>query len=113
MEKKAEKQGLIIKLMDPFTFDGAQVKELDLTGLYTLTGNDLVQIDDQMLARGYSGQNVEMTKIYAMLTVAKVMKKPWEFCNEMKARDIIRIKNFVTNFFYTRNISEEKNTENS
>ena len=80
MEKKALKKGdqWIITMLDPFQFEGETVEKIDLNGLFDLTGRDLCQIDDQMVARGYTGQNMELTKRYALLTVAKVCGKPWE-----------------------------------
>lgn len=94
--------GLIIKLMTPFQFDGAKVTEIDLNGLYDLSAHDLIQIEGIMLRNGYSGQNMELTTKYALLAAAKAAGKAWEFCDEIKSRDAIRIKNIVTGFFYMR-----------
>ena len=98
----AKNKGLMVKLMDPFTFEGEEIKEIDLNGLYDLTARDMIQIEDMMLRNGYSGQNMELLSKYALLTVARVLKKPWEFCDNMKCRDVIRIKNIVSGFFYMR-----------
>ena len=92
----------IVKLLDPYIFEGETVEEIDLNGLFDLTGRDICGIDDQMIQNGYSGQGLELTKRYALLTVAKVLNTPWEFADNMKARDVIRIKNIVSSFFYTR-----------
>lgn len=95
-------KGLVIKLIDPFTFEEEEIREIDLNALYDLTARDIVQIDDIMLRKGYSGQNMELLNQYAMLTVARALKRPWEFCDNMKCRDVIRIKNIVSGFFYMR-----------
>ena len=102
MDKKALKKGdqWIVKLIDPFEFEGKTIESIDLNGLFDLTGRDLCQIDDQMMARGYTGQTMELTKQYALLTVAKICKQPWEFADNMKSRDVIRTKNDVSGFFY-------------
>ena len=55
-----------------------------------------------MIAMGYTGQNPELTKQYALLVVAKINNKPWEYGNNMKSRDVIRMKNMISSFFYTR-----------
>lgn len=97
----SEKPKLVIKLYDPFVFeDGVEVKEIDLSRLYDMTADDMFAVDDQMRRRGYSGSNPEITRLYALLTVARLNHKPWEFCNRMKARDAIRIKNVIAGFFY-------------
>lgn len=92
----------VVKLIDPYQFEGQTVETIDLNGLFDLTGRDICQIDDQMLAKGYSGQGLELTKQYALFVAAKINGQPWEYCDNMKARDVIRIKNIVSNFFYSR-----------
>lgn len=94
------KPTLIIRLYDPYKIDGVEVKEIDLSGLYDMTAEDMFAVDDQMRRRGYSGSNPEITRLYALLTAARINHKPWEWCNTMKARDAVRIKNVVSGFFY-------------
>ena len=95
-----ERNPMMLTLGDPFLFDGAEIKEINLEGLFDLTAGDMCDIDRQMIAKGYSGARMEVTRQYAMLVTAKVNHKPWEFCNGMKARDSIRLKEIVTTFFY-------------
>ncbi|MDR0924296.1 MAG: phage tail assembly protein [Hungatella sp.] len=94
------KPTVIVKLYDSYTFDGVEIKEIDLSGLYDMTAEDMFAVDEQMRRRGYSGQNPEITRLYALLTAARINHKPWEWCNRMKARDAVRIKNVVSGFFY-------------
>lgn len=96
----AEKPSLIITLYDPFVFDGTEVKEINLSGLYDMTAEDMFMVDEQMRRRGYSGSNPEITRLYTLLTAARINHQPWEWCNKMKARDAVRIKNVVAGFFY-------------
>lgn len=91
---------LKIPLYDPYLFDGVEVAEVDLSGLYNMTAEDMFAVDDQMRRFGYSGSNPEITRRYALLTAARVNHKPWEWCNTMRARDAVRIKNVVSAFFY-------------
>ncbi len=104
MEEKKIKKGdnWKITLLDSYEFEGETVEMIDLNGLFDLTGKDLCQIDEQMIAMGYTGQNPELTKQYALLVVAKINNKPWEYGNNMKSRDVIRMKNMISSFFYTR-----------
>lgn len=95
-----EKPLLSVTLYDPYIFDGLEVKEVDLSGLYDMTAEDMFAVDEQMRRRGYSGQNPEITRLYALLTTARINHKPWGWCNQMKARDAVRIKNVVSSFFY-------------
>lgn len=101
-EKKEpeKKPTLKLKLYDSFLFDGDEVKEIDLSGLYDMTTRDMLAVDEQMLRRGYTGANTEVTRMYAVLTAARINKKPWEWCENMRARDAVRLKNVVSGFFY-------------
>lgn len=91
---------VIVKLYDPYIFDGVEVKEINLSGLYDMTAEDMFAVDERMRIHGYSGSNPEITRRYALLTAARVNHQPWEWCNQMKARDAVRIKNVVAGFFY-------------
>ena len=93
---------LVVKLGDPYMFDKEEVTEINLDGIFNLTARDLCDIDRQMIAMGYFGARMEVTRQYAMLVAARVNKKPWEFCEGMKARDSIRLKETVTAFFYVK-----------
>lgn len=93
---------LVVELYDPYLFEDTEVKEIDLSGLFDLRALDLCEIDRQMMREGYSGAAMEVTRRYAMLVAARVGKKPWEYCDQMKARDCIRIAQAVRTFFYAR-----------
>ncbi len=103
LEKSAEdKFDLKLKLGDPFMFDDIEVSEIDLSGLVELSASDMCAIDRQMSAMGYSYARPEVTGQYAVLVAARVNKKPWEYCNNMKARDYIRLRETIRAFFYAR-----------
>lgn len=95
-----EKPKVVVRLYDAFLWDGEEVSEVDLSGLYDMTAMDMFAVDEQMRIRGFSGMNPEITRQYALLTAAKINKKPWEWLNRIKARDAVRIKNVVAGFFY-------------
>lgn len=97
-----EQVELKLELGDPFRFDGQDYKTLDLSGLFDLTAMDMAEIDRRMQAMGYSYARPEVTGVYAMLVAAKINHKPWEFCQGMKARDMIRLRETVRAFFYAQ-----------
>lgn len=103
-EEKNEEERIELKidLADPFLFDGEKIKSIDLSGLFELTAADMAAIDRQMQSMGHSYARPEVTGIYAMLVTARINHKPWEFCNKMKARDFIRLRETVRAFFYAQ-----------
>jgi len=96
----SEKPTLIIELTESFMWDGEEVKEVDLSGLYDLTAEDMFRVDEQMRIKGFSGMNPEITRQYALLVAARINHKPQEWLNRLKARDAVRIKNVVAGFFF-------------
>lgn len=102
-EMKNEQEDLMkLKLGDPFLFEGEEVSEINLEGLFHLTARDMCMLDLQMMAKGYSGTRIDTTRQYAMLVAAKVNNKPLEWLEQMKARDSVRLRDMVTAFFYVR-----------
>lgn len=96
------RQELIMKLADPYKYDGEEIVELDMNGLVDLTAGDLCSIDREMLKRGYNGMRMDTTREYALLVGAKVNKRSSNFCDRMSARDSIRLRDMVATFFYAR-----------
>ncbi len=94
------KELMTIKLGEPYKYDGEEIKEIDLSGLMDLTARDMVELDREMIRLGFTGARFEMTRQYALLTAAKINHKPADYCDRMSARDSIRIKEYVTAFFY-------------
>ncbi len=101
MEENKEKR-LVLYLNDPFLFDDQEIKEIDMEGLVDLTAADLCLLDQMMLAKGYTGTRMDASRQYALLVAAKINHKPYEFCDRMKARDSIRLRDMVTAFFYAK-----------
>lgn len=91
---------LKMTLSQPYKYDGEEIKELDLSGLLDLTARDLVEIDREMMRRGFSGARNELTRQYAMLVAAKIANKPYDYCDRMNARDSIRLKEYLVTFLY-------------
>lgn len=100
--KNDEGSRLVLRLSDSFVFDGQEIKEIDMEGLVQLTAADMCAIDQLMIARGYSGTRMDTSRQYAMFVAARINNKPYEFCDKMKARDAIRLRDMVSAFFYAR-----------
>lgn len=96
------RQALVLKLADPYKYDGKEIAELDMNGLVDLTAGDLCSIDREMLKLGYSGTRMDTTRQYALLVGARVNGRPNNFCDRMSARDSIRLRDMVVTFFYAR-----------
>jgi hypothetical protein len=89
-----------IKFKKPYSFEGAEFTEVDLSGLESLTAKDLMEADKQFTATGQVAAVNEMSLGYACIIAARVSKKPVEFFENLPAQEAIKVKNTVSSFFY-------------
>lgn len=92
---------LALKLEAPFMYNGEEVSEIDLANLPEVTFVQMAKVDKEMLRRGYSGGRLELTREYAILIACEMNGKPYNWLNELKARDCIRLKELVSAYFFT------------
>ena len=97
-----------LDLQQPFTYVSSitgkkeEVKSIDLSGISDLDAKTMAEIDLEMFRRGYAGMRMEVTRQYAMLVAAKLNAKPYGWLDEMKARDVIRLKEIVATYFFVK-----------
>jgi len=102
-EKESKKPSMKLVLESPFEFEGEEIKEIDLSGLFDLTIADLTSVDNEMRRYGVDVTATSgVSRIYAALVASKANKKPYEWLLNMKGRDSVRLMNMVHAFFYAR-----------
>ncbi len=94
------KNEFLITFSKPYEFEGKEFKEVDLSGVKELKVKDLGQIDMQFASGGNFAVMNEMSITYACMVAAKASSKPYEFFENLPAREGIAIKNLVVGFFY-------------
>ena len=92
------KKDYIISFSKPYTFEGTEYKEIDLSGLEDLTSEDLENADSQFSMSGKFDAMRESSTAYCMLLSATATKKPIEFFKKLGAKDTVKIKMVVSNF---------------
>jgi len=95
----AKKDEFVLKFGKPYTFEGSEYKEIDLSGLEKLTVKDLIEIEKQFTASGQAAAVAEMSIGYASLVAAAVTKKPVEFFTGLPGREGIKVRTVVSSFF--------------
>lgn len=99
-EEEKERELYKVKFSKPYKFENEEYKELDLYGLKNLTGNDLAVIEKMYIAAGGSTSvNPEKTWMYALFAAEKVTDVPVSFFVDLPARECMKIRNLVKNFF--------------
>ena len=93
-------ESLTVTFRTPYTFEGKEIAELDLNGLFDLTTADLMKAGAYARRKGVSATLPETTIEYCSFVAAQAADLPIEFFNTLKARDMLKVKNTVFNFFY-------------
>lgn len=100
-ENKGEKENeLIIELSQPYSFEGEEYKQIDLSELESFTANDMIAAQRIFDRGGAVSVLPEMNLEYACIVAARVTKKPVEFFKGLPAKDAVKVKNRVSAYFF-------------
>lgn len=91
---------LIIKLKTPFTFEGKQYDEIDLTGLNDIKARDMIDINRRMTRGGNVDSTPELTLEYALNMANIAAKLPLEFFEQLPPRVALEIRGRITGFLF-------------
>ncbi|WP_100406674.1 phage tail assembly protein [Bacillus solitudinis] len=87
-----------ITFKKPYSFEGKEYTEVDISGIENLTTKDLIDADKHFNASGQMAIMNEMTTGYACIVASKGSDKPVEFFENLPASDGLKVKNRVMNF---------------
>lgn len=90
----------IINLSKAYTFEGESIATVDLSGLDSLTAEDMIAAEKYAARAGVISPIPEMTVEYICHIASRVTGKPLEFFKALSPRDVIKVKNAITSFFY-------------
>jgi hypothetical protein len=90
-----------ITLSKPYEFEGHTYTEIDMSGIYDLKSRDLSGVDKIFIAQGNNPALAGLSLEYAEIVAHKVTGLPVEFFPDLPAKDAIKLKNFVSNFFFS------------
>ena len=92
-----EEDSNILKLTRTYSFEGEEIDELDFSGFDNITAKDMTEAADMLTRAGRVVVNPEMDVQYCLFIAHKATHRPIEFFNQLKARDVVRVKNKVRN----------------
>ena len=103
-EKKAmqpqEENPNLVKFSKPYAFEGRTYTEIDLGGVENITAQDMAEAEKFLTRSGIVSPLPEMTMEYIFFIANRATGQPLEFFKGLPPRDIVRVKNKVTSFFY-------------
>lgn len=90
----------VVHFSKPYTFEGEEYKELDLSPIQDLTTLDLIYIDKVYAGLHKSAPLVRYTDAqYVELIAKRALNKPIEFFHQMKAKDFSEIMGVISAYF--------------
>lgn len=87
-----------IELSKPIEFEGNTIKELNLDGLEDISTLELMFAEKIYGRMGIEGIAPELTIVYAIAIAQEVTKYPFTFFEQLKAKDILKVKTMVSGF---------------
>lgn len=89
---------MVVKFKKPYTFEGKEYVEVDLSGLENLKSSDLIQADKMFIELGNFAAVNEMSIGYACIVASLVAGKPIDFFMSLPAKEGVKVKTLVSNF---------------
>ena len=89
-----------VKFRKPYLFEGNRYDGIDLSGLESLTAQDMLEGEKYLARNGVMTALPEMTMEYVCFMAVLASDKPIEFFKGLPPKDAIKVKNRITGFFY-------------
>jgi hypothetical protein len=97
-ERKAEDRELVFAFLSPYVFEGVEYKELDLSGLRRLSGQDLADVEHFCVRTGANGVQPELSFDACAFLASRVSGLPIEFFTNMPILEARATRNRVRAF---------------
>lgn len=100
-EEDAKNEYKHVKLSKVYRFEGKEISELDLSGIFDLSVEDMIASQKMINADGTVTVLPEMDIGYCMNIAARACRMPVEFFRRtLNMKDGITVKSKVTSFFF-------------
>lgn len=98
----ADEDSTLVKFSKPYTFEGKEYTEVDLSKLDDLTADDMIATNKYMQRNSGGSIDVmpEVTLEYALVLASKAVKLPVEFFTGLPPREAMKVKNRVMGFLF-------------
>lgn len=90
-----------VKFARPYTFEGKTYNSINLEGLETMSSKDMRDAESWLTKKGIVSATPEMSMEYANFIASRATNLPIEFFEGLHPKNAIKVKNRVTNFFYS------------
>lgn len=89
----------LIEFDPPVVFEDKTYKQLDLSELENLKAEDFYNVNKKFSTEEYISPKPEADPKFCAMMAAHALSLPEEFFNSLSAKNIIKIRNVVVDFF--------------
>lgn len=90
----------VIKLSKTYDFEGEKISTVDMSGLESITANDMIKANKILNNSGTVTVLPETNLEYTLIIAASASGLPIEFFKTLAPKDAMKVKNRVTSFFF-------------
>ena len=98
--EKAAALNTLVTFSRTYQFEGQSIGEIDLDGMDSLTAKDMIEAEKYLTKTGTISALPDQTIEYACFIASRISNQPIEFFKGLSPRDMNRVKNRITGFFY-------------
>lgn len=92
--------GKTIELSRTYKFENEEISSLHFTGLEDVTAENMIRANNIMMNDGTSVVVPENTLYFALIIAADTTGLPIEFFKQLKPKDAMAVRRFITNYFF-------------
>ncbi len=93
----------LIKFNKPYSFEGKEYNDLDLSKLEEITSQDLIDANRMYLTQTSMPAISEADIYFTFLIASSITGKPLNFLEKLPAREGMKIKKMVSDFLFLDN----------
>ena len=91
----------VLKLSKTYHFEGEEISTVDLSGLDNVSANQMIQAQKMITKSGNTTALLETNIEYLLILASFASGRPIEFFKKLNAKDVVKVKNRVTGFFFS------------
>jgi len=100
-EEINELEERVLKLSKTYNFEGEEINTVDLSGLDNVSANQMIQAQKMITKSGNTTALLETNIEYLLILASFASGRPIEFFKKLNAKDVVKVKNRVTGFFFS------------
>jgi len=100
-EEAQELESRVVVLSRAYHFEDEDIKTVDLSGLDSITADQMITAQKIVTRSGNTTALLETNIEYLLVLASFASGRPVEFFKKLNARDVVKIKNRVTGFFFS------------